>query len=134
MLRLYTDAATKGKHGPSAAGILITGAGKDLQLKYALPDMTNHEAEFAAATLGLEQLLVRGFAGQNVELVSDSQILIDSMDKGYAKHFQPQLNRIIELCDNFPIVIPVWRNDHSNHGAHTLALQALHGHLTDSRG
>ncbi|WP_082383758.1 ribonuclease HI [Lacticaseibacillus thailandensis] len=54
MLKLYTDAATKGNPGPSGAGILIVGHGDTVELSTPLAVMTNHQAEFQAAALGLQ--------------------------------------------------------------------------------
>ncbi|WP_225350300.1 RNase H family protein [Lacticaseibacillus pantheris] len=57
MLKLYTDAATKGNPGPSGAGILIVGHGEPVEQSVALPVMSNHQAEFRAAALGLEAVI-----------------------------------------------------------------------------
>ena len=49
MIKLNTDAATLGNPGPAGAGILIVANGQQDQSHLHLPNMSNHEAEFAAA-------------------------------------------------------------------------------------
>jgi ribonuclease HI len=125
MLKLYTDAATKGNPGLSAAGLLIVDGTHTIERTVELGQMDNHSAEFAAAIAGLELLLEQGYAGQNVSLFSDSQVLIDALGKGYSKHHAAALERLQELADNFPLLIPSWQSDRVNKGAHTLALRRL---------
>lgn len=55
MIKLYTDAATLGNPGPSAAGILIVTAKQQYQFSIPLPPVDNHVAEFMAVQLGLEK-------------------------------------------------------------------------------
>lgn len=125
MLKLYTDAATKGNPGPSAAGILIVDGVRTIECGVSLGNMDNHTAEFAAALAGMNVLLTHGYTGRNVELVSDSQVLIDALGKGYSKHHATQLAELERLAEQFPMLIPTWQNDRVNKGAHTLALRQL---------
>lgn len=125
MLKLYTDAATKGNPGLSAAGILIVDGARTIERGVALGTMDNHSAEFAAAIAGVELLLQEGYAGQNVTLISDSQVLIDGLGKAYSKHHAEALEQLQTMAEQFPMLIPTWQNDHVNKGAHTLALRKL---------
>ncbi|KRL85452.1 hypothetical protein FC50_GL001617 [Lacticaseibacillus pantheris DSM 15945 = JCM 12539 = NBRC 106106] len=126
MLKLYTDAATKGNPGPSGAGILIVGHGEPVEQSVALPVMSNHQAEFRAAALGLEAVINQGWQDEQVTLITDSQIVVDALDKQYAKHFAAEVTAIVQLADQIKLVIPTWRNDHSNRRAHELAQVGLH--------
>lgn len=126
MLKLYTDAANRPADGLSAAGILIVDGAKTIERSLPLPNSDNHAAEFAAATAGMQILLELGYKGQNVELISDSQALIDALNKDYSKQYADLLAPIVDLAENFPMVIPTWQNERVNHRAHDLATAALH--------
>lgn len=52
MIKLYTDAATKGNPGPTGLGMLVVKDGQQQQLKAFLPRASNHQGEFAAAIEG----------------------------------------------------------------------------------
>ncbi|KRK34305.1 ribonuclease HI family protein [Loigolactobacillus bifermentans] len=133
MLYLATDAATKGNPGPSGAGIVIHGDAHYLQLYTPLPVSTNHEAEFAAVQFGFETLIARGWTTQTVCLQSDSRIVITSLEKGYAKHYQPQVDRILALEAQLPLVLHEWRSDHANRKPHELAQTALFNQLSTKK-
>ncbi|KRL83905.1 ribonuclease HI family protein [Ligilactobacillus apodemi] len=123
MVKLYTDAATKKDN--SATGILLVTATQQFQLKQKITASNNHQAEFKAAILGFEYLLEHFPETENVFFYSDSKIVIDSLTKKYSKSFAKELAQLLELQQNFPLVINQWIADSQNKGAHTLALQAL---------
>ena len=124
MIRLYTDAATKGNYGIGGIGILIVASGVHDQTHLPLPAMSNHEAEFAAAQAGFERLLTLGLSGI-VSYNSDSKLVIDALNKGYTKHYPHQLASLMAVVDRFDAVICQWIPERQNHGAHALAQQGL---------
>lgn len=125
MVKLYTDAAIKGNHGLGGIGILIVAAKEQIQLHQPLTPMTNHEAEFLAAIAGFQALLDRDLTGP-VSFYSDSQIVIDALNKRYAKHYSDYVTKLLALCDQFSLVVWQWIPDRQNQGAHMLAQQGLH--------
>ncbi|MFD0897239.1 ribonuclease HI family protein [Loigolactobacillus binensis] len=133
MIILATDAATKGSPGPSAAGALITRGQQRWQLKKSLSQMDNHHAEFAAVIFGLQELIHRGLTDETLELRTDSKLVYDSLEKGYAKHFQPAVDQIYQLEQAFPLVLHVWEADHQHRGPHNLAQQALFNQLNTKK-
>ena len=86
MLKLYTDGATKGNPGPAGIGILVSGLPQQIQHHAALPAMSNHEAEFAAAIAGFKLLIESGLTTGTVAYYSDSKLVIQAIEKRYAKH------------------------------------------------
>ncbi|MCP0886172.1 ribonuclease HI family protein [Ligilactobacillus sp. WILCCON 0076] len=124
MIKLYTDAATR--KDLSSAGILIIHKNIQLQLKYPLKAMDNHEAEFLAVIKGLTETLAQFNSTEAIFLYSDSKIVIDSINKQYSKHYSTQLQQILLLLEKFSLVTYQWIPEKQNQGAHTLALQALH--------
>lgn len=127
MLKIYTDASTKGNPGPSGAGLLIVGDSLHIQLSSALGVMSNHEAEFAAACLGLEYLIDENLNDQTVTLFTDSKVVAQTIDKNYTNNpaFIPYLKKLNSLFDFFPLIICQWIPEKKNRGADTLARQGL---------
>lgn len=131
MYTLYTDAATDADTQQSAAGILIVHDGSQTQLKASLPDGDNHHAEFYAALAGFDaliELLNHATDDISVRHFTDSKILADSIEKKYAKHYQPLVNDLLSKHDHFAMVITQWVPEKQNQGAHNLAQQALRQH------
>ncbi|MHA8138615.1 ribonuclease HI family protein [Lactobacillaceae bacterium Scapto_B20] len=131
MYKLYTDAATSHQdNDKSAGGVLILNQGKQNQFKYPLTAHDNHTAEFQICIIGFRELLK--LVPQNdlektiVSFYTDSKIVADSLNKQYAKHYQPLVDEIIQLENNFQLVMNQWVPESHNMGAHQLAQQALH--------
>ncbi|WJI90867.1 reverse transcriptase-like protein [Weissella viridescens] len=122
---IYFDAATRGQNGPSAAGAIIIANHSQTPFKTTLSTMSNHAAEFAAARFALA--CVAPLANQNDTLMlhSDSKIVIDSLTKGFAKHFMAEVTDINQQLDQYRNVILEWLPEKQNQGAHQLANQAL---------
>ncbi|WP_203623304.1 MULTISPECIES: reverse transcriptase-like protein [unclassified Lacticaseibacillus] len=125
MNKLYTDAATKGNIGLGGIGILIIAEGQQDQTHLPLPEMSNHEAEFEAAIAGFRRLLALGLTGP-VTFYSDSKLVIEALDKHYAKHYGDYVTELTALTKQFSWVLWQWVPDHANRGAHMLAQQGLH--------
>ncbi|MCF6515063.1 reverse transcriptase-like protein [Lactobacillus sp. S2-2] len=129
MYNIYTDGAFNKLHNKSSIGILIFNENQQYQLKKKIDVFDNHIAEFEACIISLTwplNLLGSNEANKtNVFLHSDSKILIDSINKSYAKKYQDYVNKINALQSNFNIVLFKWISDKENSGAHNLALQAL---------
>lgn len=128
MLKIYTDAATKGNPGPTGLGILIIGAGLHQQLTFPLSaDYSNHEAEFIAVYFALNYLIQEEMTAHNLFLYTDSKIVASSVEKNYAgqANFQKWLDKINLLIEKFPLVLCQWIPEKQNKGADQLAKQAL---------
>lgn len=126
MIKLYTDAATKGNPGPSGAGILLIKDGQQIQLKHYLGIMDNHTAEFAAVKYAFTILNNYVTANETIFFFTDSKIVDQSLQANYAKHHQTIVTEINNLQDQYGLVISQWLPEKANLGAHNLALQALH--------
>jgi len=126
---LYTDAATQPQSGLSAGGILIIHDHEQTQLKSRLSATNNHAAEFEIARLGFQRLAeIAGdaCATTTVLFYTDSQIVSDSLQKHYAKHYQNLVDALLAAQAPFQLVLTQWVPEKQNQGAHTLANQALH--------
>ena len=125
MLKIYTDAATKGNPGPTGLGILIINQHQQHQLSQTLESATNHEGEFAAAIAGFQYLVDHYDQQETVLFYTDSRLLSDAIGKNYTKHYQSQLEQLNQLLSQFTTVVTQWISERENHGAHNLANQAL---------
>lgn len=125
MTKLYIDAATKGNPGPSGAGVLIVHQKQRWQFHHPLPELSNHQAEFQALMTGLKDLEHLDLPKEMLVIYSDSKLVIESLDKAYAKHYQSEVDQILKLENSYPLVLHQWISDRQNKGAHTLAQQAL---------
>ena len=104
MIKMYTDAATKGNPGPTGLGVLIIDQHNQQQL-YLL-DHYDHQ--------------------QTILYYTDSRLLSDAIAKNYSKHYQNLLNQLNQLVNQETMVVTRWIPEKDNHGAHHLANQALH--------
>jgi len=123
---IYTDGASQGNPGPSGAGIYIHTGSETLSRSIPLPEMNNHEAEFYAVRHALE-LCQERYKGEILSFRSDSQIVIDSIEKEHAKNkdFAPVLRDILHLSKSFPYVFFKWIPEKQNGQADRLAREAI---------
>lgn len=127
MLKLYTDASTKGNPGPSGGGIVLIEDGQQTQLTHPLAVMTNHEAEFAILDYALAYLLAQEKQEQTLFIYTDSKIVATSLEKNFAKNpeFMPYVRRISTKMKQFNTCFLEWIPESQNKGADHLARQAL---------
>lgn len=124
MLKIYTDASTKGDTGLSGGGVLIVGPNIHEQLSFPLGKMDNHEAEFATLITALEYLQD---TTETLFFHTDSKVVSETLDRNHTKNpvFAPYLARFNQLSQQFPLVIVKWIPESENKGADHLARQGL---------
>lgn len=132
MIKLYTDAATKGNPGPTGLGILIVNNGHQQQLKAFLPLASNHQGEFAAAIQGFAYLKKHFSNQETVLFYTDSRLLSDAVGKEHARHYEKELDELLASMDDFKMVVVQWVPEKENQGAHQLANQALHEQINQA--
>ena len=125
MIKLYTDAATKGDPGPTGLGALILADQQQIQVKKFAGQYSNHQGEFLAAQFGFQTLIERYPDADVIFFLTDSRLLADAIGKNYSKHYPDELAALLALIDHFSTVSTQWVPEKENHGAHHLANQAL---------
>lgn len=128
--KLYSDAAKYPNSDKTGIGVLLIDNHKQIQVKFNTKATDNHEAEFKACIKALKYLKSKlnqhDFNQVVLTFFSDSKILVDSLNKRYAKHYQKYVNQILELESECSLVFNNWIPESENNGAHHLAIQALH--------
>lgn len=128
MFKIYTDASTKGKIGPSGVGILIIHDKEQTQLNIPLrKHYTNHQAEFIAQILAFEYLNKNfKIKDELIQAYTDSKLVISSLEKNYAdEQFQPYLVTLQKYFAQSSTIFLKWIPEAQNKGADNLARQAL---------
>ncbi|MEG0381402.1 MAG: reverse transcriptase-like protein, partial [Kurthia sp.] len=119
MLEVYVDGASAGNPGPSGIGIFIKGEGHTIKISEPIGVMDNHMAEFHATIRSLQEAQKLG--SSFVSLRSDSKIVVSSIEKRYAKHYDELLQQILDLADSFDLFFVKWIPDEQNRAADSLA-------------
>jgi ribonuclease HI len=120
---IYTDGACIGNPGPGGYGVVLLHQGDRQELSAGYHLTTNNRMEMMAAIAALEALSNPSV----VTLYSDSQYLINAMEKGWAKKWQangwkrnakemaknPDLwERLLKLCQEHTVKF-IWVRGHS---------------------
>jgi ribonuclease HI len=79
-VEIFTDGACLGNPGPGGYGVVMRYAGREKEYSQGFADTTNNRMELLAAITGLKNLKERC----DVTLCSDSQYLINGIEKGWA--------------------------------------------------
>ena len=129
MISIYVDGAVSGTQFAGAAAVARTANGYFIGwLSQQLPAMTNNEAEYQAALLGLT--LARRLGASTVEIVSDSEVVVRQM-QGQSRVLSQRLRRLHqETCAKvgyFRQVSFRHVSREENHLADALATEALLG-------
>lgn len=126
MVDIHIDGAATGNPGLSGAGIVINGHGKITEYSIPLGLKSSHEAEFLAVIRALQICEVE-FPGEILAIQSDSQIVVDAIEKNYVKNpiFQPLLEEIMQRADNFSYFFIKWIPRQQNKHADRLAKEAI---------
>jgi len=125
MIKLYTDAGLNTNLNLGAVSYIIR-VNKNIY-QDALPEKfdDNHYLEFLALKIALQKIIEKHWNDEIILIHSDSQIVIDSINKKYSKHYQPILDEILESLDKFPSYFAKHIADKDNRAAHALVHQEL---------
>lgn len=124
-VEIYTDGACHGNPGPGGYGVILRFAGKEKELSGGCASTTNNRMELLGAVTGLSALRERCA----VTLYSDSQYLVNGVEKGWAKKWrqngwmrtktEPALNadlweQLLNLLDRHEVKL-LWVRGHAGH-------------------
>lgn len=132
MVKIYTDAAFDPNKKMATIVTLYHQSNQRFQFSEFVPHIEdNHQAEFKAMILCLEKLIQQQLQDQLCQIYSDSKIVISSIEKEYVKdeRYQPYLNKILSLKENFSLIFFNWIPEKQNLAADQLAKSVLHKHI-----
>lgn len=124
-VQIYTDGACSGNPGPGGYGTILRYGNREKELSEGFESTTNNRMELLAAIRGLEALK----KPCHITLYSDSQYLVNGIQKGWAKKWrangwkrnakEPALNadlwaRLLELIELHDIEL-IWVKGHAGH-------------------
>ncbi len=99
--KLFVDGASRNNPGPSGAGIYIEKDGiLEIKEGYYLGIKTNNQAEYLALLFGLFLLEKHLGVDDQVQIISDSQLLVRQLT-GIYKVKQPHLQPLHALCKKY---------------------------------
>jgi ribonuclease HI len=81
---IYTDGACSGNPGPGGYGIVMLYKGHRKELAQGFKRTTNNRMELLAVIVALESLK---YEGCNVMVYSDSQYVVNAIEKGWLKNW-----------------------------------------------
>ena len=79
-VEIFTDGACSGNPGPGGYGTILRFAGHEKEFSEGFANTTNNRMELLAAITGLKNLKEKC----NVTLYSDSQYVVNGIEKGWA--------------------------------------------------
>ena len=124
-VEIFTDGSCLGNPGPGGYGVILRYQGREKELSAGFAETTNNRMELLAAITGLKSLRVPC----EVTLYSDSQYLVNGVEKGWAAKWRqngwrkgdktPALNtdlwgELLDLLDRHHVKI-VWVKGHAGH-------------------
>ena len=128
MIKISTDAAFNPKTQESGIGIQINhGQQQELIKIHISKVMDNHVAEFLALIGALNYVKTHLDINQIIMYQSDSKIVIQSIEKKFAKNkeYKKLLDYILKIINDSPTFFANWIPEAQNRGADSLARQAL---------
>ena len=113
MLKIYCDGACSGNPGPGGWAFVIPKL--DIEISDYEEQTTNNRMEITAAMKALEYLLEHFFNEDNIEIITDSQYVINTMTKGWQKKKNTDLwDRLDNAVGKFNSVTWTWVKGHAD--------------------
>jgi ribonuclease HI len=124
-IEIYTDGACSGNPGPGGYGVILKYGKNEKEMSEGFETTTNNRMEILGAIVGLEELKEPCC----VKLYSDSQYLVNGIEKGWAKKWRangwmrnnkdPALNsdlwkRLLDLLETHTVEC-IWVKGHNEH-------------------
>ena len=113
MLKIYCDGACCGNPGPGGWAFVIPKL--DIEISDYEEQTTNNRMEITAAMKALEYLSEHFFNEDNIEIITDSQYVINTMTKGWQKKKNTDLwDRLDNAVRKFNSVTWTWVKGHAD--------------------
>ena len=125
MIKLYTDAGLNTNLNLGVVSFVIRLDNKIYTDAQVQNSDDNHFLEFMALKIALDKIIKNHWNDEIVLIHSDSQIVVDSVEKRYSKHYQAILDEILQNLEEFPSYFIKHIADKDNREAHALVHQKM---------
>ncbi len=125
MIKLYTDAGLNTNLNLGVVAFVIKQNNKFYSEAFEQDFNDNHYLEFLALKVALKKIIENNWNDDPIQIHSDSQIVIDSLNKKYSKHYQPILDEILIELESFPFYFAKHVSDKENSAAHAQVHQKM---------
>ena len=125
MIKLYTDAGLNTNLNLGVVSFVIRLDNKIYTDAQAQNSDDNHFLEFMALKIALDKIIKNHWNDEIVLIHSDSQIVVDSVENRYSKHYQAILDEILQNLEEFPSYFIKHIADKDNREAHALVHQKM---------
>ena len=125
MIKLYTDAGLNTNLNLGVVAYVIKRNNDFYSNAFERDFNDNHYLEFLALKLALKKIIDNHWNDEMILIHSDSQIVIDSLNKQYSKHYQPILDEILNELKSFPDYFAKHVSDKENSAAHAQVHQKM---------
>jgi ribonuclease HI len=134
---IFTDGASSGNPGPGGYGVILRYNHHEKELSEGFRKTTNNRMELMAVIKGLESLKKDGLS---VIVVSDSEYVVNAIEKGWLKEWEKKGWKKVKNVDLWKRFLEFYRKHHvtfkwiRGHAGHPenercdqLAVEASHG-------
>ena len=119
---IFTDGSSLGNPGPGGFCALVKVGGKTTIVKGGDPDTTNNRMEMSAIIAGLYYLNKKFPEIKSCEVVSDSSLIMDTMNKGWKRKKNVDLWKKMDfITSKFDKITWTWVRGHAGHKENTKA-------------
>lgn len=121
-IEIFTDGACRGNPGPGGYGAILRYHGHEKELSGGFASTTNNRMELLAAVTALSALNEKC----SVTLYSDSQYLVNGIEKGWAKKWQA--NNWIKSDKKPAVNVDLWEQLLTLLDKHEVKINWVKGH------
>jgi len=121
---IFTDGSSLGNPGPGGFCALVRVGGKTTIVKGGDTDTTNNRMEMSAIIAGLYFLHTKFPNASPVEVISDSSLIMDTMNKGWKRKKNKDFwEKMDFITSKFDEITWTWVRGHAGHKENTKADQ-----------
>jgi ribonuclease HI len=126
-LTIYTDGSCLGNPGPGGYGVIIIDNDNIIKLSGGEADTTNNRMEMTAMIEALKYLDENSLNDREIELFSDSNLLVSTITKGWKKKANTDLWAEIEKRSAWKNIKWAWIKAHHTNKYNIMADKLANG-------
>ena len=120
-INIHTDGSCSGNPGPGGWGAVIHFDDKEIKISGGNKDTTNNRMEMTAIIEALKWLREKDLAEGSIEIFSDSNLIIQTMNKGWKKKANTDLWAEMDKQRAWLNITWTWVKGHANNKYNNLA-------------